>query len=375
MNSTTTIPEQEAPNSAILTTAIVTDEIVEEFPIVTEKEAGLALIPRKTIEEYFTKGGMDDVIEAIEAKVAEFAPNMTTPKGRKEIKSFAAKVTKSKTYIEGIGKDFVAEAKAEIKKVDAVRKDTRERLEALAVKARAPLTAWEGKEKARVEELTTKVEEIVLHGTLTDEATGQPKPLSTLRVSLKYLENMVIDESWSEFQDDASTKMTMAKIRLQGQITQLEELEALQAEKDEAERVRLAEEKKKHEQEIADNAARKAKEEAQQEARRLQEAADNKAQEEKLRAEKAEQRAKDAERRAENAAQEAEKRAADKIAAEQKAKEVAEAKRKADVEHRGKVNREILAALGKASPISENVGKQIITAMVKGEIPHVKVVY
>jgi colicin import membrane protein len=75
--------------------------------------------------------------------------------------------------------------------------------------------------------------------------------------------------------------------------------------------------------------------------------------------------------RAEKAAQ-AER---DKIAAEQKAEAEAIAKREADLNHKKTINGEILNALCESCLIGEVQAKQIISAIVTGKIPHIKINY
>ncbi|EGT6367902.1 cell envelope biogenesis protein TolA, partial [Escherichia coli] len=51
-----------------------------------------------------------------------FVPDITTAKGRKEIAYLAYKVAQTKTYLDGLGKDLVAELKEIPKLIDANRK-------------------------------------------------------------------------------------------------------------------------------------------------------------------------------------------------------------------------------------------------------------
>lgn len=78
-----------------------------------------------------------------------FVPDITTAKGRKEIASLAYKVAQTKTYLDGLGKDLVAELKEIPKLIDANRKTVRDRLDELKAKARQPLTDYE-EEQARI---------------------------------------------------------------------------------------------------------------------------------------------------------------------------------------------------------------------------------
>ena len=55
----------------------------------------------------------------------------------------AYKVAQTKTYLDGLGKDLVAELKEIPKLIDANRKTVRDRLDELKAKARQPLTDYE----------------------------------------------------------------------------------------------------------------------------------------------------------------------------------------------------------------------------------------
>ncbi len=52
--------------------------------------------------------GLAPIVAAIEDKVQEFDLDVTTVKGRAEIRALAHKVTRSKTYLDTIGKEMVA---------------------------------------------------------------------------------------------------------------------------------------------------------------------------------------------------------------------------------------------------------------------------
>jgi len=89
---------------------------------------------------------LDPLIEAIEKEARSLVPDVTTKKGRDAIASMAHKVARSKTYIDNAGKDLVAELKALPKKIDESRRIARERLDALKDEVRRPLTEWEAEQ-------------------------------------------------------------------------------------------------------------------------------------------------------------------------------------------------------------------------------------
>ncbi len=124
----------------------------------TEPEGGtLVTIPKGGVKDLFTDAELlDQLFGIIEAKVAGHVPDLTTAKGRQETVSLAFKVTKTKTYLDDLGKEIVTEYKAVPAKIDAGRKTMRDRMDAIATKTRQPVTDWESvrvQRRAQIEEI------------------------------------------------------------------------------------------------------------------------------------------------------------------------------------------------------------------------------
>ena len=118
----------------------------------------LLIIKQENALETFTKPeGLDPFIEKVRQEVEDHIPDLTTEKGRKAIASLAAKVAKTKVYLDGVGKDLVSDWKAKAKLVDCSRKSMREELDALKAVARKPLTEWEREEEKRLEAIAAKM--------------------------------------------------------------------------------------------------------------------------------------------------------------------------------------------------------------------------
>lgn len=291
---------------------------------------------------------VESLIGGIEREVRSIVPDVSTAKGRKEIASLAFKVSKSKTVLDGLGKDLVSDWKEKAKAVDAERKLVRDRLDSLRDEVRGPLTEWEKAEEERVkaEELAKQIAEAY---------------------DFALLENELFD-SRKEAQ------------RLADEQTAKDEEARIEAEQKAAEDLR-----KEREAEIARNAAEKAKREAEELA--AKEKADHeKALAEALAAEeKAKQDAIDAEKAAEDRRlrdiEAAEKAARDKAEAKEAAR-LAEEKRIADedaarakdVENRRSVNNAILEKMNEAG-ISEDSGKEFIKLILLGEVPNITIKY
>lgn len=387
----------------------------------------------------FAPGGVEDILAQVRAKVAEVPKDISTPENRAKIKSAAYAVARSKTALDDMGKQLVADLKAKTGVIDAERKKIRDELDALKDEVRRPLTEWEEAEKTRVADHERAVEEVrglslmdTTHATVADIDTQLAK-LETYAA-----------RKWEEFEMRFQGHYTYAKETLTGF---REAIVQREAEKAELERLRKEEEarkQKEREEQIAREAADRAKREAEEAAARAaQEAAERAAAEQRrveaekaaalkaaeetrLAAEKAaadklaaeqkereraEQEKRDAEARAAKAEAEAkaaaEKAERDRVEAErlagqrekearekaerdaqaavvaerqrvaaQQAKEKAEAEaREKDKKHKASVNNAAVAALSKEAAISEDTAKAVITAIAKGLIPNVKISY
>jgi len=135
----------------------------------TELEAIEKMVPA----QLFKAKAIGTLLKAIEIEATAQVPDVDTPAGRDAIKSLAYKVARSKTTIDDIGKNFVAEQKAAIATIDGVRKVARDFLDILKVTVRQPLTDWEEAEQKRIDRLTTAIDAIRTLGETTSPATGE----------------------------------------------------------------------------------------------------------------------------------------------------------------------------------------------------------
>ncbi|QRG06134.1 hypothetical protein EZH22_24610 [Xanthobacter dioxanivorans] len=326
--------------------------------------------PQTALAVFTTENALEPYLQRVRDEVFTFKADVSTSKGRGEIRSFAAKVTKVKTYIEGIGKGLADEQKLIPKKIDAARKHAKDTLEALAEQARKPLTDWEDAEEARVDahkNTIARMEQIAGISPLQ-------RPVHELREFLAEIEAIGVGPQCEEYEaayakaKDAAVQALTAGIEARGRY------EAEQAELAELRRQADERAKKDREEQIAREAAEKAKREAEEKA-----AADARCAEEAILREReaAERREQDLKR----AAEDAERRAADaeeaarRRQAQEKAAEEAEAKRReADKQHRGRVNREALQALVSGG-IAEEAAKAVLKLIIAGQVPHVSIRY
>jgi hypothetical protein len=361
------------------------------------EEKGLIIPLPTSAMEIFKPGAIDPILSAIEAEVKKHTPDLTTKKGRDNIAALAYKVAKSKTYLDGLGKDLVAEWKTKSAAVDAERKRMRDKLDALKDEARQPLTAWEEAEEKRVADIRARIQ--YFH----DATQYRYETADEVAKTLDVLRGDDVDDSFADLKGEAQMAKDYAVKVLEDLLAKMRQHEADQAE---LARLRKAEEDRKekeaeeaHQREESERKAREEKERAERE-ERIRREAEEKAKREaeerelKLLADKeaAERREKEAAQRAEQEKAEAVRQAelkakteADRIERERLAKEEAErqekarqdaeaARKAADVEHRRTVNQEALAGLI-AAGLSEAQGKKVITAVASGLVPHVAIKY
>ena len=331
----------------------------------------------------FAPGGMNDLLGRIEAEARALVPDLSTAKGRKAIASHAAKVARSKTYLDGLGKDLTADLKAQTAAVDAERRQMRERLDALRDEIRQPLTEWETAETARIEAIRQRIE--ALKSPVIGSSTA-------IQQRIAEIEATPIDESWGAFAADAARAKDAALVQARAALVLAQAEETAERERqaaaEAAERARReAAEREQHEREarIAREAAEQATREAEARAKAEQERAERQRIAAEQRAAEAEQRRQQEAAEAARRQQEAEARARQEAAQAEReriAAEAEEARRQqedaarlaANREHRAAINREVKAAL-MASGLSEDDARHVVTAAARGEIPHLSINY
>ena len=188
--------------------------------------------------EVFTGEGIDPLLDEIEKEARSLVIDAETPKGRKEIKSMAHRVSKAKVMLDNAGKSLCSEWKQKAKTVDEARLKIRTRLDLLRDEVKAPALEWESEEAARIEQIRIAEEERLAADLFELQVSND--------VSAAITENELFD----------MRKAEAARI----------EAERIEKEKREAEDRAQREEKERLEQEVAD--AKKREEEAAAEAER-----------------------------------------------------------------------------------------------------------
>lgn len=232
----------------------------------------LLVIEQDQLQEVFKAGGTEPLLDKLRKEGEAFKSDISTPKGRSELKSFAFKFTKAKTEIVRLGKDLVDGARKTIKETDAECKRFSTAVDEIRGKARQPLTDWEAIDKDRIAKIE---EELMVFLAVEDREYEDSVGLEgTINMLKAYTIDAPLDKFFMEFtaiaiknRDRALTHLTAKHI-----IIKKEEDDAAEARR--AEEKRVEDERVAREKEVAEKAAEKAKAEAEKAAK--EEAAEKK---------------------------------------------------------------------------------------------------
>ncbi|MFL3972077.1 hypothetical protein [Pseudomonas aeruginosa] len=352
-------------------------------------ETQLVEVPAKetALQVYSAANGLDPFLAKIREEIDGFVPDVSTRKGRDAIASIAYKVARSKTALNNVGKELVAELKEVPKKIDAERKRMRDLLDSWQAEVRKPLTEWEEAEEARVSKHKAGIE---WFRSRPDEHRYSDS--AQIRAAIAEVQAVKIGDPWQEFEAEALRAKANALEALSGHLASRERHEAEQAELARLRAEAAAREQKEREERIAREAAEQARrqEEAKAQAERdaavrreaeAQAAAERRELELKLQAQQAEREKLEAQQRAEQAERDAQ-RSAEEAAAQERQRQADErariereaAAREADKAHKKAINNEALAALI-AGGMPEECAKQAITLIAQRKVPHITINY
>lgn len=337
----------------------------------------LVVIEPTTAVALFTEGhGVAELLADIRQKASSLVPDVTTVKGRKEIASVAHAVARTKTYIDGLGKELTDQYKEIPKRIDANRKVLRDTLDALKDEVRAPLTQYEAAEEARVAALKERMTAFADAKQATAEL-----PSTELEHYLQQIEAIAIDDSWEEMTAQAGVAKDAAVLHLRTVIEKAKEREAQAAELERLRQEAAAREQEDRERRIAEQAAAaeaQRQEQARLDAERREREAIEREQKARIDAEAAELARQQAEENALRQAEEAAARAAEqerqRIAQEQARQQEEEQRRAADVEHRRTINNAILMDL-MGLGIDEDKAINLIKQIAGNKIEHLSINY
>ena len=307
--------------------------------------------PANAMELFTTAGALKPILERLAAEVRSIIPDPTTAKGRASIVSLAAKVGKAKNYIEEQGVALNRKLKEQPKLVDANKREAWNYLEALQKDTRQPVTDWEA-EQERIEArrqadeaaaLAQEIENAHEFAILLDRQRTMD-----IAQAAREQEEALLQEEERRREEAAEQARETAREELEAAARR--EQDALEA-AEQAEQDRLAAEQRARDAEAREAQARKDADERAAKEREL------------------------ATQREEQAAQVAAQRERDRQAAEKRAEAAAAEARFKDKEHRKIFNNEALTDMVKMTGLSEEMAKNVISAISMNRVRHISIEY
>lgn len=309
---------------------------------------------------------IESILQQVEKEVNSFVPDVSTKKGRDAIASLGLKVAKTKTYLDGLGKDLVTEYKEVPKKIDASRKTVRDRLDALKEKVLLPKLEYEAEQEriaaeaayaAMWQEAHEMDASITAERLVKKESDHEMALLMNDAFDRTQADKKAEDERLQKERDDRIAAEAAAKVKRDADLAAQQEREAsarreaelkLQAEQAERDRIALALKAEQDKKDAIAKAEREKQEAIAAEKLKAQETADRIQREAKQK---------------EDARLAEEKRVADEAA-----------KRAADVEHRRTINKQAVADLI-ANGLPEDCAQKCVAAIAKNLISSVRITY
>lgn len=373
-----------------------------DLPVVEKKEKKQSttdLVPLQTLTPaiFDTPKQIDDILDDMKKKVADFKADVSTKKGRDEITSFAYQITRSGTALDKLGKESLEKVKLQTDLTNKERRRIKETLNDLKDKVRKPLVEYNLEEERKKEEEEKRkgmhqaaIASIINVG-YNLSRSWQDHLLEDMSEGLKEVQELT-NRDWQEFAEEARTaiynsaeQITEAIEKRKKHDEEQAELKILREEKEERERLervkQVNREKKERDQKIRKEAAEKEKQKAEAQKQKLIQDKKDAERREKEAAEKAEQARlqaikdkEDAAKKAEQDIEDAKEAERQKIKKEEAEKKRLEEERKADQEHRERILEEACDALMNHSVFpNRSTARLILKDIENGEIPHVTI--
>lgn len=327
--------------------------------VVIEKADALSVFKDKT--------RIEEIIQHIEKEARLFVPDLSTVTSRKAIGSMANKVARSKTYIDGVGKDVVAELKELPKQIDEQRRIVRERLDALKDEVRRPLTEWEAEQERIAAEKAAEEERQRIAAEELAAAEALKKQIESDH-EIALLLNDKFDRDAAEAKAEAERQRIAREEEIKRQAIEQERIEA----EHKAQQEREAAAKRESDLKAAAEQAERNRIEAQERAEREAKEAKEKAEREKQQAIEAEQLK--ARQEADRIKREAEQKEATRLAEEKRIADEAAA-RAANEAHRKTIGTAVVSALIAHAGLTREDAIATLVALKGDLIPHTRITY
>lgn len=360
---------------------------------VAEKESTeLVTVPSKetALEVFKAEQGLDPYLQTIRQELDAFLaspPSLDTATGRKAYASMAHKIARSKTAIDNIGKELVADLKQLPKTIDAERKRWRDQLDEWRDEARGPLNDWEAAEEARAAKHKHGIELMQTLAAFLDESDS-----TVINSQLAELEEIQIGPEWEEFEAEAHRVKAASLATLKAALERRQKYEAEQAELERLRQEAAQREQKEREERIAREAEERARREAEQAAQaerevvaqREQQARDEAARKDREHQEAIAKAQRDAEAERQRIQAEHDRKERERVAEQQRQEQERldterrqqeeVARRQANVEHRRKINQTAMQAMIDGG-MPEQCAKDAIALIARGQVPGITINY
>jgi len=343
--------------------------------------------------QIFKENKADDFLAGVEKEVEEFKKtrDISTPKGRAEIKAFSYKVAQTKAPMWQAGLSLTEEMRGKINKINAERERIAEKLQSFQDDVRQPLTDFENKEKERIKYFQGKIADLEFYKSCHYDIIVDSKTATEALNKLDEDYKSVSD--WQEFAtkakntfDDVNSYLFDVREDWGMKEVAAAELEKLRKEKEERDQ-------KEREEQIRRGAAETAKQIEIQKAQKAEEAAQAeiyRLEAEKKAAQKArenaeirvKENAKIMRNQREQAKIQAQKDTENAIKAEQarvsavKEAEIKATKaREANNQHINKIQNEVIEAISNFDLEDREFIEDLVEAISRNKIPHLTIKY
>lgn len=275
-------------------------------------------------QDVFAFDGVEKIVKEVRSKAVIGDFNIDNENDRDRIRSMAFEIAKTKTGLDRMGKEFIANQKKYLNSIDQKRASLWDQLEELQHEIRKPLTDFEDREKARIKDHQDSMESIRQLLYFPNEPS-----VDEIESRIKFCHELE-KRDFQEYNEQMRSIATGAQERLSEKLAQV-----IKAEEDAAELERLRAEKAQRDEQkrINDLATEKAKEMIAEAAPIVKESPTMGA-----------------------------LTAAPKTAV-------------GDEDHRRKINNDAVKALMTYGMITEEESKNIVKAVILGHIPNVKIHY
>lgn len=202
-------------------------------------------------QDVFAFDGVEKIVKEVRSKAVIGDFNIDNENDRDRIRSMAFEIAKTKTGLDRMGKEFIANQKKYLNSIDQKRASLWDQLEELQHEIRKPLTDFEDREKARIKDHQDSMESIRQLLYFPNEPS-----VDEIESRIKFCHELE-KRDFQEYNEQMRSIATGAQERLSEKLAQV-----IKAEEDAAELERLRAEKAQRDEQkrINDLATEKAKE-------------------------------------------------------------------------------------------------------------------